>query len=888
MTVESTISKSGPYAGAGSAGPFPVDFRFLDQTHLRVILTSTIGIDSDLILTTDYTVAGVGDPTGSVTLTVPLATGEKLTIVRNVPLTQEADYVQNDAFPAQSHENAIDKLTMSVQQQQERIDSALTLPPTVSGISTQLPVPSPNNFIGWNPTATGLQNIDPVSLVTSVVYGTARSDLFNGDGVSTNFVLTANPGGVANLDVSIGGVTQRPNIDYSWSGGTTISFTTAPPVGSNNILCRYLLGLPQGYSDSASSLFVQAGAGAVNRTAQNKMRDVISAADFGVIPGGAGTTAALNAAILTVSNAGGGTILVNRGNYTGMGKIFMRSNVSLVFEPGCVVRSAPGIFGVNDRFINFDSISGWSFDGGNSLFCMNQGEYTSGEQRHIFFFVNASDGEIKNVVAQDSGGDGVYFGRSAGAGTHCKRIKWSGIRTIRSRRNGASVVSVDGLTGHGFSFEDTAGTAPQYGLCFEPNDSDDELRGIVMTGVRTSGNVGGGVIAALSNFGLTAKKSIGISVNGLTSTDDGNVVPNAASAGLSIAGASGFTWQNEVRGPVQFDNVLIVRPKGTAVRSTNFDSTKGPIAKIRNVVAIDVGFGAPANNEDKCGLTIVGTNIGGRNFGAIDVENMKVYDTRGAVGTYSPVYIYSIAGGTGVGIVQGMRLKDVIGVGFTPTSGRGHVSNNSVDFDQSSITYTDEQTVGAIAVNDPTITKSYAGYTIYQTGGGTVELPTSNNNRGLSWFFDNVDGSTIIVKPNAADFIKEALTVSNSLVLGLSGARAQFTATGSNRVRVDRMTPLANRPLGFIVPGRVVYSNAAPVTGAWTPPDIVINATPAVGGIAYWQNISPGSPGTFSPVGIVGATQCAHQGTTSGATLAALETNVNAIINALIACKLMA
>lgn len=130
MTVATSTSKSGPYAGAGTTGPFTVTFRFLENSHLQVIKTSTAGIDSTLALTTDYAVSGAGASTGTVTLVSALLSGEKLTIIRNVPFTQEADYVQNDAFPAESHERALDKLTMETQQLKEAIDRSIKLPPT--------------------------------------------------------------------------------------------------------------------------------------------------------------------------------------------------------------------------------------------------------------------------------------------------------------------------------------------------------------------------------------------------------------------------------------------------------------------------------------------------------------------------------------------------------------------------------------------------------------------------------------------------------------------------------------------------------------------------------------------------------------------------------------
>jgi hypothetical protein len=130
MTVSTSIYKAGPYAGSGTTGPFTVTFRFLANSHLRVIKTSTTGSETTLNLGVDYSVTGAGGASGTVTLTSPLLTGEKLTIVRNVPLTQETDYVFDDSFPAESHEQALDKLTMITQQLAEEVDRAVKVLPS--------------------------------------------------------------------------------------------------------------------------------------------------------------------------------------------------------------------------------------------------------------------------------------------------------------------------------------------------------------------------------------------------------------------------------------------------------------------------------------------------------------------------------------------------------------------------------------------------------------------------------------------------------------------------------------------------------------------------------------------------------------------------------------
>ena len=122
MTVSNEDYRN-DYIGNGSTTVFPVDFYFLTDAELLVVLTAVGDVETTQILNTDYTVQDAGVPSGgSITMVVPPATGEKLTIVRNMPLTQLTDYEENDNFPAESHETALDRLTMLTQQLQEEVN----------------------------------------------------------------------------------------------------------------------------------------------------------------------------------------------------------------------------------------------------------------------------------------------------------------------------------------------------------------------------------------------------------------------------------------------------------------------------------------------------------------------------------------------------------------------------------------------------------------------------------------------------------------------------------------------------------------------------------------------------------------------------------------------
>lgn len=140
MTVASTTSKVS-YAGNGSTTAFTVSFYFLDNSHLKVVLRSSTGTETVKTITTDYTVSGAGSPSGgTVTMLVAPASGQTLVITRNVPLTQDVDYQPNDPFPANTHEQALDKLTMEAQQINEAVSRSIKLSATNTMTSTEFTV----------------------------------------------------------------------------------------------------------------------------------------------------------------------------------------------------------------------------------------------------------------------------------------------------------------------------------------------------------------------------------------------------------------------------------------------------------------------------------------------------------------------------------------------------------------------------------------------------------------------------------------------------------------------------------------------------------------------------------------------------------------------------
>jgi hypothetical protein len=142
MTVSSTTVKNS-YSGDGSNDTFVYGFKIFASSDLQVIIRSATGTETTKTLTTDYTVTGVGTASGGNVVfeaaAIPTAT-ETVVLIRNVPQTQAIDYIANDPFPAETHEEGLDRATMTIQQMQEEINRSIKLSKTNTMTSTEFAV----------------------------------------------------------------------------------------------------------------------------------------------------------------------------------------------------------------------------------------------------------------------------------------------------------------------------------------------------------------------------------------------------------------------------------------------------------------------------------------------------------------------------------------------------------------------------------------------------------------------------------------------------------------------------------------------------------------------------------------------------------------------------
>ena len=142
MTVSTTTNKKSTGAN-GIQTVFGYDFKIFADADLTVIIRSTTGTETVKTLNTHYTVSGAGnDAGGNVTFTTGNTPADQETVViqRKLGLTQGTDYVANDPFPAESHEEALDRLTFITQQIQEEVDRSIKASVTNTISSTEFAI----------------------------------------------------------------------------------------------------------------------------------------------------------------------------------------------------------------------------------------------------------------------------------------------------------------------------------------------------------------------------------------------------------------------------------------------------------------------------------------------------------------------------------------------------------------------------------------------------------------------------------------------------------------------------------------------------------------------------------------------------------------------------
>ena len=444
MTV-STATSFNSYAGNGSTTSFAYAFKIFQDSNLVVTLVNdTTGVETTQTLTTDYTVTGAGsDSGGSVVFVTAPASGNTVVIRRVLPVTQETNYVPNDPFPAEAHEDALDKLTMLVQQEVASSELAVQFPEgdVGSGINNILPsVTGRSEKLLKFGLDGGVEVIAASDLSSAIIGANYAVDTFTGTGSTTVYTLSAAPGSKTNTAIYIDGVYQA-KANYSVSG-STLTFTTAPPLNS---AIEVVIGdaIPAGAATTASAVsYTQGGTGAVTTNVQAKLRETVSVKDFGAV--GDGVTDDNAAFVAAITN--NAPIYIPVGTYivTGLTLIdntimFGEGDLSTVkLKNSTDANLLSASTKSNIRLRNFKLDGNWA-------------SVPSTETKHTIRFDDVEDVQITGMTITGSSTDGISLKTNGVDNTD--NVIISNNRIVNCGRNGIAVLRGSNIKIHSNHFE---------------------------------------------------------------------------------------------------------------------------------------------------------------------------------------------------------------------------------------------------------------------------------------------------------------------------------------------------------------------------------------------------------------------------------------------------
>jgi parallel beta-helix repeat protein len=209
-------------------------------------------------------------------------------------------------------------------------------------------------------------------------------------------------------------------------------------------------------------------------------------------------TQAIQSAVDAVAGSGG-TVLVPDGTYaidtvTKHG-INLRNNMTFRMSSGAVLKALP-----NNRnwyqILFLDGVSNVNIIGGTLQGERDLHQGTTGEWGYGVGINASTNIVVEGVLAKDFWGDGFFVSYGS------KDIKLCSVVADRNRRQGLSIVGVDGIVVQDSVFKNTNGTWPMAGIDIEP-DVDTSVNNVRIVRSQFLNNAGNGIEVYNGNHAIT-------------------------------------------------------------------------------------------------------------------------------------------------------------------------------------------------------------------------------------------------------------------------------------------------------------------------------------------------------------------------------------------------
>ncbi|MDB5144681.1 MAG: right-handed parallel beta-helix repeat-containing protein [Mucilaginibacter sp.] len=258
--------------------------------------------------------------------------------------------------------------------------------------------------------------------------------------------------------------------------------------------------------------------------------------------------------------------------------LLLRSNTRLEFLRGSKIILKPSM---NDHYAIFQLRNLSNVQLVNPVIVGDRDKHigTTGEWGMGIAIYSSADIIITGAKISNCWGDGIYIARSKGL-LSSHNISISNSSFNNNRRDGISIISVNGLTLDSIYAANCNGTLPMSGINFEPSGFDDDLLNITATNIKTENNDGNGMQISCRNLYGRSSKAIDIKIK--NHTDVGSKVGLKASAKPTrrvsdevikgVVLVENPVWRKNPQSPMQvslYDNNIQIKISTPSVQITN-------------------------------------------------------------------------------------------------------------------------------------------------------------------------------------------------------------------------------------------------------------------------------------------------------------------------------
>lgn len=296
-------------------------------------------------------------------------------------------------------------------------------------------------------------------------------------------------------------------------------------------------------------------------------------------------------------------------------------------------------------------------------------------------------------------GDGIYI-------DGCSDIYIENMFSDNNRRQGMSVVSVDGLFVNGALVINSNGTPPQSGIDIEPDYDTDILNNIRLLNVVTKNNTSGyGITINLNSF-TTINKDINITIENHKDYGSFN------SIGINNARPS----KAILKGAITLNNIYSENALSDGIYIINYAAKNTPLLKVIRPVVINPNTGNKGSAKYGSGISIIRENATPDNnvMGNIIIEKPTIVDNRP-----KPL------------MMNGIYAIDEKGIGFSNAKINNPLKIQGVDAHQAIICNTSGFSVKDSLHSVKLVYTSGYNFTIYLSG---ISLVTNTGAASLTPF----------------------------------------------------------------------------------------------------------------------------------------------------------